>query len=525
MSRSGSTWNRRITSSEGSSPGWPRGDPIPWGPWISPLVWWFLGTLGVVMSGFFASVIFFKKWTDRERLTFPLSKFPSDLLEESERGRGLPRILKDWLFWVGFFSTAAVIFWNIAGYFILHLPRIMLFEELGRQVIHIGRGFPPYFIRVQPLIMGLAYHCPLNLLLTFWIIYPLNILKEGFMDRVGFSVGMEGQSATPSDIIQLEAHGALVFLVAWSVWMSRHHLRDTFRKAFYYRRPEDDGVPVTYRTAWLGLLCSGTFVFGFFLTLGFRPHIALIQMALMFVAYFGIVKYSAATGFGFLRPQGDKGARIIEKLWGTANLMPGDLMGMAIVGFHGFVGAGARLLSVPATPHFFKLLGNALRRHPLIWGALPAALLVAYVSASWANITMFYREASLNSHHEMGAWRTMARIVPIVEGSSLTFSDTQKLLVWIFGGAEAGLLTFLMSRFSGWPIHPMGLAFPQFYGFSLFLVWLPKYLIIRIGGVRLYRRSVPFWYGFIVGYLTAVGVSTVVDMIWFETSRHFAHGW
>ena len=30
----------------------------------------------------------------------------------------------------------------------------------------------------------------------------------------------------------LEGHGAVVFLVAWSVWVARGHLKASFRKAF-----------------------------------------------------------------------------------------------------------------------------------------------------------------------------------------------------------------------------------------------------------------------------------------------------
>ena len=36
------------------------------------------------------------------------------------------------------------------------------------------------------------------------------------MNRTGFSVGLEGQPATPKEILTLEAHGALVVLVVWS---------------------------------------------------------------------------------------------------------------------------------------------------------------------------------------------------------------------------------------------------------------------------------------------------------------------
>ena len=101
-----------------------------------------------------------------------------------------------------------------------------------------------------------------------------------------------------------------------------------------------------------------------------------------------------------------------------------------------------------------------------------------------------------------------------------------KLLVWMFGGAEAALLTLLGARFAGWPIHPVGLAFSTHtYGFSVFLVWLCKMLTLRFGGVGLYRRSLPFWYGIVVGYLVGVGASSVIDAIWFPGGGHWVHGW
>ena len=505
--------------------GLPEGDPIPWAPWIPVLFWWFVAALGMGMTGFFASTLFYRQWLENERLIFPLSKFPSDLLEQSERGR-LPDVMKKGVFWIGFACTAGVLFWNIAGYFVLHMPRVPLFDTLGTHVVHIGRGFPAYHLRVHPLLMGLAYHCPLNLLFTFWILYPLDILKQGLMNRIGFSVGLEGQPATPSHISTLEANGALFFLVGWSIWIARHHLKETCRKAFSSRRKADDGAPVSYRTAWLGLFFSGTFMLGLFMSIGFSLPLAIFHALITGAAYFGVTKYSAATGFVFLRPPSAKGHAVVNWLWGTGNMTPGDLSGMAILNNQGFAGGGtARMLSIPATPHFFRLLGDALRRNPLVWGALPVALLTAFVATMGTSIHLSYVEGRLNLSSGPSGWGKFLGMIPVLEGASVTRFDTQKWLVWIFGGAEAGFLTFMMSRFSNWPIHPLGIAFPQFYGFSIFLVWLPKYLIVRYGGVTLFQRSLPFWYGFLVGYLVGVGASTVVDMIWFPTSMHWVHGW
>ena len=65
----------------------------------------------------------------------------------------------------------------------------------------------------------------------------------------------------------------------------------------------------------------------------------------------------------------------------------------------------------------------------------------------------------------------------------------------------------------------------QRYGFGLILVWIIKLIILRFGGVSLYRRSLSFWHGFIVGYMYGIGVDSVVDAIWFPDAGHFVHGW
>ena len=503
------------------------GESIPWMPWIRPIFWWFSGTVSIVMAGFFASVLFYRQWSENERLNFPLSAFPVGLLETSEGSR-VPDAFKTPVFWAGFASVAGVIFWNIAGYFILDMPRITLYDPGGGigglKAIHLGQYFPPFNLFLHPLFMGLAYHCPLNILFSFWVLYILSIFKTGMMNRIGFTVGLKGQSAEPREILMLEAHGALVFLVAWSVWVARGHLKASFRKAF--KEPEhDDGVPISYRTAWLGFLWATCFVLGWLVSVGFSPHVAVLQLALYFVVYFGLAKYAAATGFLWLRVPGRTGWKILRSIAGTLHFSPRNLVGLVIGDSSGLAGGYARPLAIPAIVHFFRLIGNALRRHALVWGGLPAALLTGYIAQSWAHIELSYAEGAMNlssssvGHHLLG-------LVPDIEGTSPEVFDPQKVGVWMIGGMEAGLLSFLGSRFASWPIHPVALAFPNNLGFSVFLVWLPKYVIIRFGGVGLYRRSRPFWYGMVVGYLVGLGVSTVVDIIWFPYVRGYGtmHG-
>ena len=499
------------------------GGALPWQSWVKRLFWWFTGTVGMVMAGFFASVLFFRQWSEKERLNFPLSTFPAELLETSEGSR-VPDVFRKPIFWVGFACSAGVIFWNVAGYFILTLPAITLYYHPMFKNIDLGRYFPPFNVRVHPLFMGLAYHCPLNILFSFWVFYALRIFKTGMMNRFGFTVGLAGQAAEPTEILMLEAHGALVFLVAWSLWVARRHLKETFRKGFLEAR-DDDGLPVSYRIAWLGFSCSTVFLIGWLMAAGFSLPVALLQLMLYFVMYFGMAKYTAASGFVFLQVRGRTGGPILKSILGTRGFSPRNLVGIAIGDFSGLAGGYSRPLAVPAIVHFFRLIGKALRRRPMVWGALPAALLTGYIVQCWAHMDLNYAEGAMNTGFGGIGWQ-MRGLISDIEATSPAVFDPQRLLVWVIGGMEAGLLSFLGSRFSGWPLHPIALAFPTGYGFSIFLIWLPKYLILRFGGVSLYRRSVPFWYGVVVGYLVGLAVSTVVDIIWFPYVRGYGtmHG-
>ena len=98
-----------------------------------------------------------------------------------------------------------------------------------------------------------AYLCPVDILFSMWFYNLINIFKVGALNRTGFTVGLEGQPAKGGEIAMLEMHGALACLVLWSVWVARHHLKETVQKALSLARSDDDGMPVTYRMAWLGL--------------------------------------------------------------------------------------------------------------------------------------------------------------------------------------------------------------------------------------------------------------------------------
>jgi len=501
------------------------GDAIPWFKWIQPFFWWLVGCLSALMAALFGSVLFFRQWDEGERLVFPMSAFPVDMLETTG-SRRVPDILSNRMFWIGFAVTGGVIAWNILGYFAISLPRITLFDRAIDKTIDIGMYYPQQYWRVQPLLMGLAYLCPTDILFSMWFYNGINTFKIGTLNRIGFTVGLVGQPAKAGEIAMLESNGALFLLVGWSVWVARGHLIQTVRMAMSPNREIDDAVPMSYRSAWIGWLLSVFALGGWCVSSGMTFWATVLQLIFLFVCYFGISKYAATTGFTFLNPAGGKGYRVIRSIGGSMNITPRSLTMMEFISNNTFMGAALRTTCIPAITHVLKMWGDNLRRNPTIWLIIPAAYIIGWWFASGTRIYHAYDEGGLNGLLVPWQVDSLTRQIPFIEGTKAHVFDTQKLGIWLFGMGEAAVLTFLKARFTWWPLHPIAVAFPERrYAFCLFLAWIAKVTTLKFGGVALYRKSIPFWYGAICGYLAGIAVSSLIDAVWFPDGGHGVHGW
>jgi hypothetical protein len=73
-------------------------------------------------------------------------------------------------------------------------------------------------------------------------------------------------------------------------------------------------------------------------------------------------------------------------------------------------------------------------------------------------------------------------------------------------------LAALRSVWLGSPFHPLGFILATAYGdsssffFPTFMAWLLKSLILRAGGLRLYRAAIPFFIGLIIGRFSIGGI-------------------
>ena len=189
--------------------------------------------------------------------------------------------------------------------------------------------------------------------------------------------------------------------------------------------------------------------------------------------------------------------------------------------------AGWRL--PPALPHVARLVGRNKQTAWLIMGSAAVGLLAAAFYTIW----LCYGEGgrSFRTWSLVGAPESLYNgLASQVLETNPSAPDPGKIAVWGFGLLVAALVTLLQTRLPWWPIHPLGVMlmfewYVSIYLLNIFLVWLAKLLVLKFGGIGLYRRLKPISYGLIVGYVFAVGCSFIVDWIWFPGGGHYVHGY
>jgi hypothetical protein len=80
-------------------------------------------------------------------------------------------------------------------------------------------------------------------------------------------------------------------------------------------------------------------------------------------------------------------------------------------------------------------------------------------------------------------------------------------------------LTFMRGRFFWWPFHPVGYALANAWG-SMYLfwsgmltAWVVKFTIIRYGGVKFYRRALPFFIGLLLGDFVIGSLWSIIGVL------------
>ena len=510
--------------------GLPLGEPMPWGTlldaWAMPLFWWlsFIWTLYAVC--FCLVVILRKQWVERERLAYPLMEVPQALVADADGPARVPAVLRNKVFWMGAAIPLCIVLWNIVGFFFHFFPKIEWHHP-----IQIAHGFPTINIRFYFPVVGFMYFANLNVTFSIWFFFLLLLLEEGLFNRFGVGVTEADNFVWGLPSTSWQCWGAFVVLVLWGLWMARDHLKDVARKAWNPAYPVDDSRELmSYRSAVVGLLVGVVYMLAWLNKAGMELPVAAFFLGGVLIAYLGITRLVVQAGVFYLTTPVVSQAMTMMT-FGTSAISP---TGLAALGMsYGFF-SDVQSIFMPSAAHATRLHDAMRMSRRGLCLAIALALLVGFVAAIVYVIAMAYEQGASNFNSWFFRVSSGAGVRSFDDALSKikTPADfhAQKLSFFGIGAAAMAVLTFMQYRFPWWPLHPVGLAISAIWMVrnqapAIFVSWAAKSLIMRFGGIELYRKAAPFFIGLILGHFFGVGLSFIVDMIFFPGNGHpILHG-
>ena len=523
-------------TNEGSTISWfyeglPPGAEIPWGAWMLPLLWWTTMIAALFVALACVASIFRKQWVRNERLAFPAMAPLIHMASHPGSGRHpLPEFTRDRRFWIGFGLGFGVIAWNCIEYFSVNFPR---FPIHGETWYWIDKQFPPIKAYLGIFTLFFSYFASLDVLFSIWFFDLIFILEAGALNKMGFN-SMSQWSAR--GVCQWQTVGAFFVMVLSVLWVARGHLRDVFRKALDGKAPVDDSDELLpCRTALLGLLLSLIYLWIWFTRSGYDPGRLALALPGVILAYIGIARVIAETGLPYTSVPRGFGGWYISFFLGAEDVskstfVVGRWSAPSLSHFKG--------LFLPALVHTGRI-GEALsgsRRR--LMGAVGLAFSVSYLVCITLTLHLAYREGA----YSFNSWEILDFGERVFRKAAATVSHHAETpfpplavehldytAFLILGGAAMSALIYLRHRFVGWPFHPMGLALMgsdlvRQTTITIFLAWLVKLVLLKVGGQSAYRKSLPLFVGLLVGYISGVMLSSVIDIVWFPDRGHAVHG-
>lgn len=468
--------------------------------WLEPVAWWAGFIIALLLLLMCVSVLLRKQWMDHERLTFPVVLLP---LEMTRPGLAL---FRNRLLWAGFGLAGAVDLLNGLNYLYPALPTLNIAKINLRNYVtaHPWNAIDWLPVTFYPSVIGLSFLLPVDLLFSCWFFYFYWKLQRVVSRAFAWD-------ATPRfPFIDQQCFGAYMGIVVGLLWIARRYLRQVGLKiAGRASELDDSREAMSYRQAAVGIALSLGALALFCLRAGMTPG----MIAAFFAIYIALAVAVARVRAEFGSPVHDFHMtgpdRTLPLLLGSENIPRRDLSMFALFWWFN------RAYRSHPLPHQVEGLYLARRARAdaraFLWCVM-LAVPVAVISTFWAYAHLAYRlgaAAKFWSGYGYGgeAFTQLEAWVTNPEGPNF-----QAVVATGFGFAAAAFLSFTRARFLGWPMHPVGYAVSG--SWSMNLLWMPmliawagKLAVLRYGGLRLYRRALPFFLGLILG-------ETVVGCAW-----------
>jgi len=464
-----------------------------WG-WVRPAIWWavFLTSLTWVMICL--SALLRKQWIEHERLSYPIIQLPLEMTRPDGR------LFKSKMMWLGFAIAGGIDLINGLHVFWPAFPEIPVRQaEIGHYFTENpwdALGWTPLYI--LSFAVGLGFLMSLEMSFSVWFFY----FFWKFERVAGKAFGLTAFPRFPYD--QSQVVGGYLMLSCLALYGGRNYLLSIFNNLFWLKNDESHPRWIVW-----GLIGGLLFLLVFSSKGGLTLWVAGFYFLFYYLLSMGITRVRAEVG----PPTNEVSATphgFLVDVFGSRQLVPPSL---TTIRLYMAFNRGSRAHVMPHTLEGFKV-ADATRLdkpHQLVW-VMVLATITGTLAAFWAYLDVGYR-IGVVSDLGVGGYNTL-------RGWLYHPTDTDFVSVAFMGvGALfVGLLWWLRTIFPLWPFHPAGYLIGSsswtigWLWFSIFISWIVKVTLLKIGGIRLYRKAYPLFLGLLLGEFTIGGAWVLIRL-------------
>jgi hypothetical protein len=488
------------------------GQRIPWGLWVLPLARWTLFALALYGATICIAYILRRQWVTHEKLIFPLTHLPLELAGVRQFGDAQRHFLANRVAWIGFAIPFVYHSVNaLHSYYPLvpALPRIRVFSLFRRST--------PLYLWLFFEVIGLSYLLTTDVSFSVWFFALFATVEMGVLRVLGVDTDppdFVSDPGTPS--VAYQGLGALIALVALSLWRARAHLREVWRSALSGRRPPGEGPDaLSYRFALLGAAGGLLFALLWLHASGIPWAPAAVMIAAALVLFTGLSRVVAQAGLAYARPPVSVPVFTLHALGSKAL----GRTGLAAMGLATAWSADVRTLAMTSAANGLKMSDASGLGERRLFGAMLLAILAALAGTVAVTLPLAYHfgGSTLGGWHMQGLARTAFGWVANMTEYPVEVSG-RRFAYLAVGVALCLLVSRAKDTYSWFPLHPvgltLGLAGPfAWVWFSVFIAWALKAVILKYAGGRGHQTARPFFLGLILGSFTAAGVWLILDAI------------
>jgi hypothetical protein len=478
-----------------------RGDVLR--AWLPPILAWtgFITLLLLVANCI--NVLVRRQWADRERLTFPILWLP---MEMTEGGIGAA-FFRNKLMWSGFAVAATLNLWNGIAFLYPSLPTlpIGIIDLKPYFAVKPWSAIDWFPTTLYPFVIGLGFLLPLDLLFSCWFFFLF------WNAQVVVSNAMAWDTTPDFPFIKEQGFGSLMGLFVFYFWSGRRYYKQIWRRAWGLRTagaaadpatlapPEalsERGALIGIGIGLLGLLifCLAMGVAWWVATAFFMIYLATITVVTRIRAELG----SPVHDFHFMGPD-----NMLPRALGTTPFQQRD---MAFFTFSFSLTRAHRSDTMPIGLEGLQMARLRRLEARRMFGAIMLAVVLGTLSVFWAFEHQAYQSGAAAKFSD-GYWMSnegFERMSGWVGGTLSLRPNFPAVIAMAAGFLMTLGLLFLRLRYFGFLLHPIGYAVSS--SWAIHLMWLPmiiawvlKGLTMRYGGLRAYRRFLPFFLGLILG--------------------------